>query len=44
MTRDVDGDDFLETEIPFEVRYDKGRYEASACCIDVDGAVDIVFY
>ena len=39
---DVDGDDFLETEVPLEVGYNERSYEASAGSIHMDRAVDFL--
>ena len=42
MTRDVDRDDLLQTEVPLELGHNERCHEASASSIDVDGAVDLL--
>ena len=41
VSGDIDGDDFLEAEIPFEIRNHERGNEASAGSVDVNGTVDI---
>ena len=44
MAGDVDGDDFLEAEVPWEVGHYKRRHKTSAGSIHVDGAINFVLH
>jgi len=43
VSGDIDRDDLLKAEVPFEVRDNERRNEASARCIHVDGAINVLF-
>ena len=42
VSRDVNRDDLLQTEVPWELRYNERCHEASASSINVDGAIDLL--